>query len=199
MLRRPRSLAMASDKGWLPDIVVGIDVGFASTGTFTLPISRCCLAAYFNLLRIIRRRLLCGPRLGRAKDPPALAWQDGGAREQSPNSTRVNRRPSKGQGLGVPLRPRERRHKLRILQASPRSGPHGSRAVRSRYTRRSPKRVSGFSSLSIRPYRSMLFWLFPTLEHPANRVHIQRAGIMAKPKHDSHIRESHQGGRVWWY
>ena len=71
---------MASD-GWVPEIVVGVDFGMTCTGELALlaDISLCCLAGFLVSLNIVgtsRRRLFHGPRLGRAKNSSALAWQD---------------------------------------------------------------------------------------------------------------------------
>lgn len=72
---------MASD-GWVPEIVVGVDFGMTCTGEFDF-LRRYSLEAIqlpiLGLLKNVgasRCRVFHGPGLGRAKDPPTLAWQD---------------------------------------------------------------------------------------------------------------------------
>ena len=67
---------MASD-GWVPEIVVGIDFGMTCTGV-SAHLKGTRLAAFLGLLigTAFRRCVLYGARLGRAKDPPALARED---------------------------------------------------------------------------------------------------------------------------
>ena len=69
---------MASD-GWVPEIVVGVDFGMTCTGLFAFIaciISSKQSSIFLNIIDKSRCRLFHGPRVGRAKDSPALARQD---------------------------------------------------------------------------------------------------------------------------
>ena len=71
------AIVMASD-GWIPEIVVGIDFGMTCTGMSAL-LKGTSLAAFLGLLKAgteHRRCVFHGTRLGRAKDPPALAREN---------------------------------------------------------------------------------------------------------------------------
>ena len=71
------AMVMASD-GWIPEIVVGIDFGMTCTGMTAL--LKCKkVAAFYGLLKAgteHRRCIFHGARLGRTKDPTALAREN---------------------------------------------------------------------------------------------------------------------------